>query len=167
MSLFPEKIVRTRGSDGTSFTSEIYSLETWTNITFMGFFVVLFFAMAIVPILSAIMILLFCIDIDRDSKPYGLPLLGLIISAYILIDIANNWPVGKVIRFLNDGKITDYIVYINGATLIGNLILLISADMIFKESGKSTFVSFLLMVIITFFAYLFSMFVFDNIIKIF
>ena len=43
MSIFPEKIVKTRGSDGTSFTSEIYSLENWANLGILGFAIAAFF----------------------------------------------------------------------------------------------------------------------------
>ena len=168
MSILPEKIVRSKGSNGTSFTSEIYSFETWSNITFMGFLIALFFGLASVPILSAFMILLFCIDIDIDEKPYGLCLLGLVVSAYLLIDIANGWPASKVIRFFNDdNSISGYIVYINGATLIGNIILLVSANTIFSISGKSSFVSLILMSLITFLSYFVSMFIFNHVIKIF
>lgn len=168
MNILPEKIVRTRGSDGTKHTSEIYSLEAWSNITFMGFIIVLFFLISFVPIFSAFMILLFCIDIDRDDKPYELCLLGLAVSAYLLIDISNGWLAAKTIRFFNDdNSISGYIVYLNGATLITTIILLISSNTIFNVSGKSNFLSFLIIGTITFFSYFVSMFIFDNVIKIF
>ena len=165
MSIFPEKIVKTRGSDGTSFTSEIYSLENWANLGILGFAIAAFFILSFIPLLSALMLLLFCMDIDSDDKPYGLCIFGILISFYILVDINNGWIVSKILHFFYDKDKMHYVINLNLASLITCVVALIFSNTIFFMSAKNNFISFIYIAVIFFIAYLFSDAVLSNIIK--
>lgn len=166
MSIFPEKVVKTRGSNGTSFTSEIYSLESWTNLNILGFAIISFFVLSFIPLLAALMLLLFCIDIDSDNKPYFLCVLGILISFYILVDINNGWIISKIIIFFYDKQRMHYVISLNIASLITSVVLLIFSNTIFFMSVKNNFISFIYIAVIFFIAYIFSDTVLTNIIKI-
>jgi hypothetical protein len=169
MSVLPEKIIRTRGEDGKNYTSEIFSLDNWLNLnvsTILLIPAVLFFIFFI-PAISAFMLLVFCLKIDRDPKPLGYCVSGLFVSLYLILDIHKGMIVSTIIAFLYNAKETHYVIYLNGATLLSNFIVLLFSNTIYTMSGKSNFISFIYIALITFFSYMVSCFVFNNIIKIF
>jgi hypothetical protein len=169
MNILPEKIVRTKGSDGTRHTSEIYSLDNWLNLNISTILLIpaLLIFIVFIPAISAFMLLVFCIKIDKDPKPLGYCVLGLFISLYLILDIHKGMIVSTIIAFFYNATETHYVIYSNGATLLSNFIVLLFSNTIYTLSGKSNFVSFIYVALITFFSYLVSCFVFDNIIKIF
>lgn len=169
MSILPEKIVRTRGSDGTTHTSEIYSLDNWLNLNISTILLIPFLLIFIVfiPALSAFMLLFFCLKIDRDPKPIGYCVSGILLSLYLILDIHKSMIISTIIAFFYNNAETHYVIYFNGATLLTNLIVLLFSDSIFNSSGKSNFLSFIIIGSITFFSYFASVFIFNNIIKIF
>jgi hypothetical protein len=169
MNILPEKIVRTRGSDGTKHTSEIFSLDNWLNLNVSSILIIpfLFIFIVFIPALSAFMLLFFCLNIDRESKPIGYCVSGILLSLYLILDIHNGMIISTVIAFFYNNTETHYVIYFNGATLLTNLFVLLFSNTIFNVSGKSNFLSFLIIGTITFFSYFVSMFIFDNVIKIF
>lgn len=153
MSIFPEKVVRTRGTSDGGFFSEIYSLDSWVNLGLLGFCIALLFFIVGAPIISSVLVLLFCVDIDQYEKPHSLNIVGILLSVYLLIDIYKGWVMSFLFSFIFDSQDIEKIIYINCASIFTNLFVLIFADTIFNLSGKSNFISFIYISAILFISY--------------
>jgi hypothetical protein len=108
MSIFPERFVRTRNSDGSTSNSEIYTLESWSNLGCLGVTIVLFVLALIGPFLPAVILLYYSYKIIYDS--FFLPIVSFFVASYFLYDIHKKWIINDLIctiysvDFLNDVK---------------------------------------------------------------
>lgn len=168
MSVLPEKIIRTRGEDGKSYTSEIFSLDNWLNLNISTILLIpaILIFIVFIPAISAFMLLIFCFKIDRDPKPVGYCISGLLVSLYLILDIHKGMIVSTIVAFFYNATETHYVIYFNGATLLSNFIVLLFSNTLYTMSGKSNFISFIYIALVTFFSYMISCFVFNHIIKI-
>lgn len=160
MSIFPEKIVRTRGTSDGGFISEVYTLEAWGNLGCLGICILLFIFTTVLPAVSAILALLFCIDIDRSDRPHSLNIIGILLSIYLLIDIHNDWVISFLFNVVFSPNEMERVIHINHASILTNILVLIFSDLIFNLSGKNNFVSFLIISAILFASYQLSVFIF-------
>lgn len=165
-SVLPEKIIRTRNSDGSKSNSEIYSLDNWLNLNVSSILLIplILIFIIFIPAISAFMLLSFCLKIDRKEKPIGLCIFGGLFSLYLLLDIHKGWILSTIIDFFYNKTEMPHVIYLNGATFITSFFVLLYSDSIFEKSGKSKFISFLYIAAITLFFYLLSSYKLNNII---
>jgi hypothetical protein len=152
-NIFPEKVVRTRSTGDGGFFSEIYSLETWANLGILGFCIALFFLTAISPLISSLLALLFCLDIDSDDKPIQLNIIGIILSVYLLVDINKEWVMSFLYNFVFNPQEFQNVIHINCASIFTNVLLLIFPNLIYNLAFKNKFICFLYVAIILLITY--------------
>ena len=134
-NIFPEKIVKsTKTSSG--FFTEVYSLEAWSNLTLIKFILIILVFFLVLPFVSMILLLMFCHDMNRTEKPYGLLIISLLGSLYLLFDIANNFIVSTLISLFYNIEKLHSIVYLNMSVVLTSLILIFFSDEIFKICGS-------------------------------
>jgi hypothetical protein len=152
-NIFPEKVVRTRGTGDGGFFSEVYSLESWANLGLLGACIALFFLTAISPLISSFLALLFCIDIDQDEKPIQLNLIGILLSAYLLFDIYKGWVMSFLFNFIFNAEEVQNIIHINCASIFTNVLLLIFPNFVYYMAFNNRFLSFICVAITLFVTY--------------
>ncbi len=145
--LFPEKIIRTRDADGNMITSEVYSFESWGNMRFAGFLIALFFAVALAPFFSSVMVLFYLINTPRDSTRYHL--YGLATSTYVVIDNKFQWLLSIFMQMKFDVIEMQNIFYLNIATGFINLALIFCGEDFFEETKGNKLLLFLYLAAIT------------------
>ena len=153
-NLFPEKIVRTRSTGDGGFISEVYTLEAWGNLGCLGICISLFIFTAVLPAVSSILALLFCIDIDRSDRPHSLNIIGILLSIYLLIDIHNDWLISFLFKIVFEPNEIKDIIYVNCASILVNILILFFSDSIYELAGKNKFISCLYIAISIFLIYL-------------
>ena len=152
MNIAPEKVVKTTASDGTTFLTEIYSFDAYRENTFLKFIVIAIVAGLIAPGISALLLLFFCIDVQR--KPIVLNIIGILVPIYLLIDIHNGWIISLLMSLFFDDTEYRYVIYLNGGMILAHLICLIEHVRIYnlaKENKMSFFLSFLVISIVCYF----------------
>lgn len=166
MSFYPEKIVRTTSYGNGNSISEVFSFQSWGELTMGAFLFFLCIFVLVSPAISALILLFYCIDAHLEPIEYNI--FGLIISIYILIDIRNQWVMNFLLNLFFDKKEMQLVVYINGATAIVHLLYAFLGELVFLFALRSKFIFFIYTLVITYVAYLIAKFIFIyNIIKIF
>lgn len=151
MSIFPEKIVKTRGSDGTSFISEIYSLESWAEMGFWGISFMIFFGTFLSPFIGPLFILFYCIEANRT--PLALNVIGIFLPLYLLIDIHHGWLVSILMIPLFTHEQISLITYASATSILMHSVLLLIGDKLFNLCGKNRLILFIVICVATFIAY--------------
>lgn len=165
-TIFPEKIIRTTGEDGTSYTSRVYSLETWRNLGFLGVILMILLVALFGPIVPALFLLFYCIDIHRDPKLWNILAIG--VAIYMLIDLHNGWILSIIMSPFYNAKELIYVTYVCGAMILANIVVLFFGPVFYSISHGKKFLSFLYVVGVSIICYSISKYVFThNIIKIF
>src|SRR5574343_208328 len=91
----PKDVIVTKHSDGSKKVSNIYSYETWANITFfdnMGKVAV--FVAAVIfaaPLASLLLLFIYLLNCDRFKSPHLLSIIGAVLSMYLLVDFHFQW----------------------------------------------------------------------------
>lgn len=150
-NIFPDEIVRTRGSDGTSYTSNVYSFETWKNLGFISILLILLTIAILGPVISVVFLILYAISIDK--RPIILPIIGLLISAYILVDMSNGWILSRMMSPFFNPQERLYMLYLNGGLVITNIILTLIGYEFYVISAGNKLLSFLYIAGITLVSY--------------
>ena len=153
MSILPEKIVRTTRT-GNGYFSEIFSLENWVNLNIFWFLVLLIVFVFISPAISAILLILFCIDIDQYEKPISLNIIGILVSTYLLFDIHKYWIMSIFYHMVFDAKEIENIIRFNYSSLGSNLFVLIFAEELYNFAGNNKFISLIYIMGLLFLGYL-------------
>jgi hypothetical protein len=151
MSIFPEKIVRSSGSDGTSFISEIYSLESWAEMGFWGIAFMVFFGTFISPFIAPIFLLFYCIEANKN--PIGLNVIGIFLPMYLLIDMHKGWLISILMIPLFSHEEIQFIKYVSAASILMHILILLFGQLVYNLCGKSRIIFFVLICIASFFAY--------------
>lgn len=166
LNILPEKIVRTTDGEGKTIMSEIYSIDAWGDLGFIGIlFVIGVIAMGF-PVFSGLILLFYCLGINGKSD--GLNVIGVLVSAYVLFDLHKKWFVSQLMTLFYDIKETEQVVYINAAMFLTHLVMLFFGNTFFNLTGKSKFISFLFILVVSLSSYYLAAYLIGNkIIKIF
>lgn len=165
MSIFPEKVVRTRGSDGTSFISEIYSLDSWAEMGFWGIAFMIFFGTFISPFIGPLCLLMYCFE--ANSKPIGLNMIGILFPLYLLIDIHNGWIISIIMISLFKKEEIPIIEYVSATSILLHICLLLWGNLMFNILGKNRIIFFLILSVFSLLAYPIGKYMIVHDIKIF
>ncbi len=166
-SIFPEKIVRTTGSDGTSFTSQVYSFENWGNLSLISLFYFLAVVSLIAPMASALFLLFYVFSIDRIPTFCSHNFFGGIIALYLLIDIHKGWIFSVLIDVFTEPDEFKTVINFQLGLLITHTLLFFLGEVVYNLCFRSKFISFLAVGAILYFSYLVSTFlIFNHIVKI-
>ena len=161
-NIFPEKIVRTTGSDGTSFTSQIYSFENWGNLSLIGLFYFLAVLSVIAPMASGLLLLFYALSINRIPTFCSHNFFGGIIALYLLIDIHKGWIFSVLIDVFTDPDEFKMVINFQLALLITHTLLFFAGGIIYNFCLRSKFISFLAIGFMLYLSYFISMFLISN-----
>lgn len=156
MSIFPEKVVRTQGPNGKSVWSEVYSLDTFRDIGFIGLVLVLVVTAIIMPFFSALLLLAYITDLHLFHKPIHFNIIGFIISVYLLIDMYNGWILSTLISIFSPAAEQPIIRDLNVATALTHLCLFFLGGTIYKIVGESKFLATVIFLALGFGLYMIS-----------
>jgi hypothetical protein len=166
-NIFPEKIIRTTGSDGSNFTSRIYSFENWGNLSLIGlgyFFAVL---AVIAPFASLVLLLFYTLSIDRIPSYCSHNFFGGIFSLYLLFDIHKGWLLSVLIDIFTEPEEFKQVIYLQIGLLILHTLLFFFGNLVYTLCLRSKFISFLAISFMVYISYNLGMFLItNNIIKI-
>ncbi len=165
MSIFPEKIVQTTGSDGTSFISQIYSLESWAEMGFWGIAFMTFFGTFLSPFIGPLFLLFYCIE--ANNTPIGLNVIGIFLPLYLLIDISKGWLISILMIPLFTPEQILLIQYISATSILMHILILLFGQLVFTLCGKSKIILFIIMAATTVLAYPIGKYFITHNIKIF
>lgn len=124
----PEHVVVTKGSDGSSHTSFMYTLENWATVSSIGLIPAIFMMVVLPPLASAIFLLTYLILFDTRFLPKLFNLIGGLAALYLLIDYHNGWIISQIVGCFFSKKHQYWILY-------GNLALLILHTLLFFFGG--------------------------------
>lgn len=153
MSILPEKIVRTRATSNGYF-SEIFSLENWVNLNIFWFIIIFLVFVFVSPGISAILLILFCIDIDQYEKPISLNIIAMLVSTYLLVDIHKKWIMSVFYMLFFDAKELQTIIRLNYSSLGSNLFVFVFAEELYNFAGQNKFISLIYILGLLFLGYL-------------
>lgn len=124
LNIFPEKIVKTKDSNGNKYHSEVYTLEALANLNLFGILAICLIAGAILPFIPIVFLLLYCLTAkDQDTKT-GFVLTGLLMSLYLILDISNGWLISKLIALAYGNKFKIIMPLSITTAIIGFMLLL-------------------------------------------
>ena len=161
-SIFPDKIVRTTGSNGTSFTSQVYSFENWGNLSLISLFFFLGIVSVIAPLASALFLVFYVFSIDRIPTFSSHNFFGGIIALYLLIDIHKGWIFSILIDMITEPDDFKKVVMFQLGLLITHTILFFGGGVVYNLCLRSKFISFLVIGAMLYLSYLISMFLISN-----
>lgn len=164
LNIFPEKIVKTRGTSG-GYMSEIYDINTWGNLGFIGIVFVLIIVAIFAPVFAGLILLYQCIT--KNDEDEGLNIFSILCSVYILFDLKKEWVISIIMMPFYDASERNEVVDINFCLILTNVVFLFFGGVIFNIVGKSRFIYFILVFGFAFFTYLFFGNLFNQIIKIY
>jgi hypothetical protein len=161
-SIFPEKIIRTTGADGSKFTSQVYSFENWGNLSLISLFYFLGVLSVVAPFASAILLLFYVFSIDRIPSYCSHNFFGGLISLYLLIDIHKGWLFSVLIDIFTDPIEFKKVIYLQLGLLILHTILFFFGNVIYTFCFRNKFISFLVIAFMLYLTYNFSIFLIIN-----
>jgi len=161
-SIFPEKIVRTTGSNGTSFTSQVYSFENWGNLSLISLFYFLAVLSVIAPLASGLLLLFYVLSIDRIPTFCSHNFFGGIVALYLLIDIHKGWIFSELIDVFTEPHEFNRVINFQLALLIIHTLLFFGGGVVYNLCLRSKFLSFLLIGAMLYLSYYISIFLIAN-----
>jgi hypothetical protein len=161
-SIFPEKIVRTTGSNGTSFTSQVYSFENWGNLSLISLFYFLAVLSVIAPLASGLLLLFYALSIDRIPTFCSHNFFGGIVALYLLIDIHKGWIFSELIDVFTEPHEFNRVINFQLALLIIHTLLFFGGGVVYNLCLRSKFLSFLLIGAMLYLSYYISIFLIAN-----
>lgn len=161
-NIFPEKVVKTTGSNGTSYTSDVYSFEAWTNITLIYLVCMLIFIGISAPFTAAIFMIFYCRRINVKPVPTSHNLFGALAAIYMLVDYHFHWFFSEVIKLFFSHDNFMRVLYLNLALAIMHIILLLTGDGISKLADDNRGVATAYVIFFTILAYRLAIALIDN-----
>lgn len=151
LNILPEKIIRTTDIEGKSFFSEIYSIDAWGDLGFIGIIAVIGIVAMFAPVIAALILLFYCLNINGEAE--GLNIIGLFASAYVLFDLHKQWFIAQLMTLFYDAKETQYVTYINAAMFLTHLIMLFVGNAFYNLTGRNKFISFVFILVVSLSSY--------------
>lgn len=136
-NLFPEKIIKTRDSEGKSVFSEVYTFQSWGNLTILEWVFILIIGALVGPFFSLLLLVFYCLDAQKTPIIYNV--MGILASIYIILDINFDWFLTFVMKLIFTPKELHQIMCLNASLLITHSLLLFIGDSLFDVSGKNKF----------------------------
>jgi len=134
LNIGPEKIVRTRkGSDG-DYHSEIYSFENWLNGGCFALVLIFAISIAIAPVAGLIFLVIYCLNKDED---WFSPIVPLITSIYLLIDIKKGWIASDLMSIFYGAKGLTFALKNSITTIIVSLLNVFFGNQLYAFSNES------------------------------
>ena len=131
LNIFPEKIVKTKDSNGNKYHSEVYSLEALANLNLFGFLAISLLIGCFLPLIPVVLILIYCLSVNDEEDKTGILLISILMSTYFLFDISNDWLASAFMKFAY-GKKFRYIMPINITSVIINLVLILIGKSMYR-----------------------------------
>lgn len=156
VNILPEKIIRTKDRNGKSIWSEVYSLDSYSDLGFVGLIAILAVTLVIFPFFSSLCLLAYVIDMHLDNRPIYYNLIGFIVSVYLLIDMHNRWLISLLMSVFSSAKELDIAKTLNITLALTHVLVLILGNVIYKLSGENKFISFLCIGVLVLMSYLLS-----------
>jgi hypothetical protein len=161
-NIFPEKIVRTTGSDGSDFTSRIYSFENWGNLSLIGLFYFLAVLSVVAPLASGIFLLCYVLSIDRIPTFCSNNFFGGLVALYLLIDIHKGWIFSELIDVFTEPEEFKRVINFQLALLITHTFLFFGGSIVYNLCFRSKFISFLAIGFMVYLSYSIAIFLISN-----
>ncbi len=133
-NIWPDHVIQTRNADGTSTKSDMYSLDAYRNLGFLGVIGVVILLALFSPIVGAFCLILYCVDISRN--PIGLNVISLLASLYFLIDLHNGWLISQLVLLHYDLTDMPAFIYLNGGVILANIFLLLFGFSIYSNMSE-------------------------------
>lgn len=148
----PEHVVVTKGDDGTTHTSFVYSLENWATISMIGLVPSVVMMIVAPPIASAFLLLVYLFSFDGKHILRGVNIIGALAALYVLIDYHNGWFVSQLVGCFFSKEHQYWMLYCNLTMLILHAILyLFGASLVrlasFEKGIWMAYVLFLMLII--------------------
>ena len=138
-NFLPEKVVRTRGDGNGGYFSEIYTLESWTNLSLIGLFLVVFFIASLLPFVALILLLGYCSAIYDRQVPFWYNIFSLIASGYFLYDFHRGWYLSKFVKDFGSEGMLYFELNLNAGLILAHLVLLFIGSVIYDFVEKNNF----------------------------
>jgi hypothetical protein len=152
MNIFPEKVIRSTNTS-TGIDSSVYSFDGYNNLQFINIGVVLISLLLVSPFASVILLCLTSFVINK--KPIILPLIGMVISAYIIYDLSTKGFFSCMMNIIIDYHNKIKVVYLNGAVFLANIIVIFFSDFIYRARMKSLIIVLIILAISLFLSNIF------------
>jgi hypothetical protein len=137
INLFPEKIVKTKDSEGKKYTSEVYRMDTIANLSMFSFLFIAIMVGVFLPLLPISLIVIYMLLInDRDSNMQYL-IIGALISLYLFHDIENGWIASAFIQFAYGKKWMSLVYSTSLATTTLSMFLLFFGNTIYRTLRRT------------------------------
>lgn len=146
LNIFPEKIVKTKDSNGNSYRSEVYSLEALANLNLIGFLIVCLILGAILPFISPICLLIYCFTAKgQETKSWPI-VVGLLTSLYLIFDIKKEWLISKLIALAYGDKFT-MVMPLSVTSVIISLMLLFFGKPLYDITKRNITLPFTIIIL--------------------
>ena len=165
MEFLPEKIVRTTGNNdtnGTNLTSRVYSLEGWANISLVSIFGLMAFGSLMGPLVSGLLVILYCVCVNEHSSPITFNIAGILISCYLILDFNKGWLVSLFLKIFLHNENLQMFSAVNSALLITHIFLLLLGRTFFTLLVKSRFILLLFTIGVAILAYTYFMYTYNT-----
>lgn len=129
-NLLPEKVLRTQNQDGSTTRSELYTWDADVNRQMYPILTLLVVGIVFAPFLSTLLLVMYCWEIQRN--PIHFNILAIVVSIYLLVDINHGWFLSMIMDWSTSHNIIVKIVYLNGAMILLNLIVIFVGSTIYK-----------------------------------
>jgi len=158
----PEHVIVTKGDDGLSHTSFMYTLENWGTISMIGLVPIIFLTIILPPIVSAIFLLLYLISFNDRVQPKAMNIIGGLVALYLLIDYHNGWFISQIIGCFFSKGYQLWMLYINLTLLMLHTILFFFGGTLAKLSGGEKNLSIVLILSLGYLLHLVSRVIIDH-----
>jgi len=158
----PKEILKTKDKDGNTITTEVYTLEAYSNGRILVYIGIAVGACLAAPIASSILLIFYCIDRNVDPQPLPFNLCGFLISLYFLFDFYHGWLVSAIVSAFSSPTEMKDSVYVNAALMIVHFICLAYGNGIYEAVDRSKTKLFAILSVSTVLLFFIAMSVMDQ-----
>lgn len=119
MNIFPKNVFRGQNSDGSTFTMAEWDFSTLAQLQGLSFLITLIVSFLAAAVASPILLLVCLFTLNGQLRMINI--VGILISAYFLIDAYNSWLGMSILGLFCDKAGITFMVALNVASLITHI----------------------------------------------
>ncbi len=151
LNITPKNVFKGTNSDGTKFTINEWDFGTLANLNIASLFVT-FIGCVFLCSIAPFIFFIICV-FTINGRPQILNILGILFSAYFLIDCYKGWIGTLTLNIVCDESQMKFMIGLNVACLITHLIFLFLTKTLYEYSVGEKLIYFLILMCIFVFSY--------------